>query len=122
MLAQCTGAEIVLLRVAVDPGAELALSDPALAQPLIEQMQAETTSYMNEVATRLRSAGGKASSIIRDGPVAATILDAADEIQADVIVMSTHGRTGPARWLMGSVADKIVRNSKVPVMVIRPRI
>jgi len=33
--------------------------------------------------------------------------------------MSTHGRTGPARWLLGSVAERVVRNSKVPVLLIR---
>lgn len=47
----------------------------------------------------------------RVGAVADVILAVAEEMQVDVIAMSTHGRTGPARWLLGSVAERVVRNS-----------
>jgi nucleotide-binding universal stress UspA family protein len=43
----------------------------------------------------------------------------AEELQVDAIAMSTHGRTGPARWLLGSIAERVVHNSKVPVLLIR---
>jgi nucleotide-binding universal stress UspA family protein len=48
------------------------------------------------------------------------ILKVADEIHADVIAMSTHGRSGIQRWLMGSVADRVVHHSHIPVMLIHP--
>jgi nucleotide-binding universal stress UspA family protein len=49
-------------------------------------------------------------------------LRVAAECQADVIVMSTHGRSGVKRWLLGSVADRVVTHSDLPVMLIRPQI
>jgi nucleotide-binding universal stress UspA family protein len=49
-----------------------------------------------------------------------TILDYAHDNQIDLIIMSTHGRTGVMRWAMGSVADRIVRYARCPVMTISP--
>jgi nucleotide-binding universal stress UspA family protein len=43
-----------------------------------------------------------------------------NETHADMIAMSTHGRTGVSRWLMGSVADKIIHHAHIPVMLIHP--
>ncbi len=120
-LAECTNAQVVLLRVAIDPGAEFAFADPSIAEPLVEQMETEAKKYLSAVARELYRDGFKVSTMMREGPVAETILDVAAEIGADVIVMCTHGRTGPARWLMGSIADRVVRGSKVPVMLIRPK-
>jgi nucleotide-binding universal stress UspA family protein len=54
---------------------------------------------------------------IADGPAYAAILKLADE--ADLVVMGTHGRTGPSRWWLGSVAERVVRESPVPVLVVR---
>jgi len=48
------------------------------------------------------------------------IVNVADETHTDIIAMSTHGRTGVSRWLMGSVADKIVQHAHIPVMLIQP--
>jgi nucleotide-binding universal stress UspA family protein len=47
-------------------------------------------------------------------------LEVAEETNADVIAMSTHGRSGVQRWLMGSVAEKVVHHSHIPVMLIHP--
>jgi nucleotide-binding universal stress UspA family protein len=57
--------------------------------------------------------------MLRVGSVADVILGVAEELQVDVIAMSTHGRTGPARWLLGSIAERVVHSSKVPVLLIR---
>lgn len=119
-LAECTSAQVILLRVAIDPGAEFAFSDPSLAEPLVEQMETEAKKYLGAKARELYRDGFRVVTMMREGPVAETILDVADEIGADVIAMCTHGRTGPARWLLGSVADRVVRGSRVPVMLIRP--
>ncbi|MBP8002808.1 MAG: universal stress protein [Chloroflexi bacterium] len=120
-LAQSEGAELVLLRVAVDPGAEFAFADPALAAGIIQEMEEETKAYMAGIAARMKEAGYLASTMMREGPIAETILAVAEETQADVIAMSTHGRSGLSRWLMGSIADRVVKHSHVPVMVIRPQ-
>lgn len=119
-LAKSEGAEIVLLRVAVDPGAEFAFSDASLASGMIQEMEAETQKYMADVSMRAASGGGMVSTIVREGPVAETILAVASEINADLIAMSTHGRSGMRRWLLGTIADRVVNHSPVPVMLIRP--
>ena len=61
-------------------------------------------------------------TVIRDvliGPPGASILQYAEENQADLIVMSTHGKTGLTRLLMGSVAEEVVRNGKCPVLTVK---
>lgn len=120
-LAKSEGAELVLLRVAVDPGAEFAFADPALAASIVQDMEEESKAYMAGIAAQMQSAGYQAVTMMREGPIAETILAVADETQADVIAMSTHGRSGLSRWLMGSIADRVVKHSHVPVMVIRPQ-
>jgi nucleotide-binding universal stress UspA family protein len=56
---------------------------------------------------------------IERGPPHRAILDYADENAIDLIVMGTHGRTGIERYLLGSVAEKVVRTSDVPVLTAR---
>jgi len=56
-----------------------------------------------------------------DDQAADGILAAAEESSADLIVMASHGRTGMSRWMLGSVAEKIVRGSAVPVLIVPVR-
>jgi nucleotide-binding universal stress UspA family protein len=56
----------------------------------------------------------------KEGDAATTILQEAEQKQADLIVMGTHGRTGLEYMLLGSVAEKIVRRADCPVLTIRP--
>jgi nucleotide-binding universal stress UspA family protein len=72
------------------------------------------------VCSGLESEGLRTTYLLREGLVAETILDAAEVMQADLIAMSTHGRTGMLRLLLGSVAEQVVHQSKIPVMLIRP--
>jgi nucleotide-binding universal stress UspA family protein len=57
--------------------------------------------------------------VVLQGTVAEGILKEAEESGAEVIVMSTHGRTGVGRWVFGSVADRVLRASPVPVWLVR---
>ena len=56
-----------------------------------------------------------------EGGIAETILDYAENNKVDLIIMSTHGRSGPSRWAFGSVAEKVVRHAPCPVLVVRAR-
>ena len=58
-------------------------------------------------------------SYVTEGDAAGTIVDTARETKADLIVMSSHGYTGMRRWVMGSVAEKVVRAAPCPVLVVR---
>jgi nucleotide-binding universal stress UspA family protein len=117
-------AEICLLRVVVFPAPDGAISENDLALRFgadLDQLWIEAREYVDNIAAALRADGIPARGDTRDGAVCETILQHAVETGADLIAMSTHGRSGSARWLMGSVADRIVRASPVPVLLIRPR-
>ena len=75
--------------------------------------------YLGRVAKKLEGQGLKVRTDVVCWPPAETITGYAKESGADIIVMSSHGRTGPSRWTHGSVAEKVLRLSSVPVLVVR---
>ena len=64
-------------------------------------------------------AGGAVSSVLLSGPVAAAIVSFARDVPSDLIVMSSHGRTGFRRLVLGSVAEEVVRTAPCPVLLVR---
>jgi nucleotide-binding universal stress UspA family protein len=119
-LAKSEGAEIVLLRVAVTPDVNFFNRVPAEGRQITDEIEEEALDYVKTETAKLQKEGAKVTGITRDGIIPDTILDVAEETHADVIAMSTHGRTGVQRWLMGSVAERVVHYSHIPVMLIRP--
>ena len=89
----------------------------------LEPFKKEAMAYLNKVAGRLKkNKGVVVKSMVRMGINAADeILAASDEIKADLIAISTHGRSGFSRWAMGSVADKILRGGNTPVLMVRAK-
>ena len=120
-LAYSEGAELILLTVAANPAMDFVFSDPGLAQSAVQEQEDRSKQYITEIENELKAAGFKTSTLLRIGSVAEVILEVAEELQVDVIAMSTHGRTGPARWLIGSIAERVVHNSKIPVLLIRAK-
>ncbi|HAS28270.1 MAG TPA: universal stress protein [Dehalococcoidia bacterium] len=118
-LAYSEKAELILINVVANPAFEFAFSDPSIAARTIAEEEELGSKYMAEIEERLKSEGYKVTSLIKGGSAANTILKTAEEMGADIIAMSTHGRTGPAHWVIGSVAEKVVHHSKIPVMLIR---
>jgi nucleotide-binding universal stress UspA family protein len=122
-LAEKTGAELLLLRVAVSPLYLEAPLDPTFSAVIVESaltMQKEAAQYLERIAAPLREADLNVTTQVHDGGVAAeAILNEATKFGADLIVMSTHGRSGVTRWLIGSVADRVVHGAQIPVMLIR---
>jgi nucleotide-binding universal stress UspA family protein len=82
-----------------------------------KQRQAQT--YLGRIAKELEAKGTKVRTEVLFWPPAEAIASYAELNRADIIVMSTHGRSGPSRWAYGSVADKVLRSSCVPVLLIR---
>ncbi|MDD4877265.1 MAG: universal stress protein [Dehalococcoidales bacterium] len=76
--------------------------------------------YMITVKRHLFSKGIDIDTIVLEGKIADTMVDYASNNGFDLIVMATHGRSGLARWVVGSVADKILHCSTIPVLLIRP--
>ncbi len=93
-------------------GVTLIEAVPDLA--LIQHAEAE----LAHAVERLRHQGSAATAAVHCGDPASVILDGVQDRRADLIVMSTHGRSGVGRWLYGSVADSVLRRSSVPVLLV----
>jgi len=82
--------------------------------------QAEAEKYLSELAENLEGEGVVVQAAVVHGNPAEEILDYAKNNQVGLIVMSTHGRSGISRWAFGSVTDRILRHSAVPVLITPP--
>ena len=83
-------------------------------------MQTESEAYLKGMAKRLQERQGEVSWELRDGAASAAILEAARDFDADLIAMASHGRTGFRRFLLGSVAEQVLHEAHVPVMLVGP--
>lgn len=92
----------------------------ALDEQIMEQLRAAAREYLDRLAQRLRDQGRQVDTHILIGSPAAAILNYVYEHNVDLVAMATHGRSGVARMLLGSVADKIIRGAGVPVLLRRP--
>lgn len=124
-LARQSGSEVTLLRV---PAMETMLApDPvglggfAVLWPdqALDQCRKEAREYLRSIREARSEAGFTLKAEVIDGEVASTILDTASRMRADLIVMSTHGYSGIARWVMGSVTEKVLQDAPCPVWVLR---
>jgi nucleotide-binding universal stress UspA family protein len=123
----CNVPEVVLLRV-VEPIfsdiGELAASNAKLAtqveQNVEEVHKNEAMQYINRKADKLKKEGVNSTGTIIFGKASEEILKYAENNQFDLIIMSTHGRSGISRWAFGSVADRISHYSPIPVLIISP--
>ena len=77
--------------------------------------------YLDGLALDLKDQGIAAATSTWVGPVAESIIDYAEVNDVDLIAMCTHGRTGLARWALGSVADRVLRAGDKPILLVRAR-
>ena len=118
--------KVVLVRV-VDP-VRLPVSVPAHGnfgftekdrQHLETNRKKAATDYLEKMADNLDIPGSVFSYAVLEGNPANMLADYATNNAVDLIVLASHGRTGVSRWLIGSVAERVVRTSCVPVMIVR---
>jgi nucleotide-binding universal stress UspA family protein len=107
--------EILLLRV-VDVPQTIGRVDLHSAQMADRE---EAQRYIHDIARRFHSKGAKVHGRVAEGFAADVILETARTEGATMIAMATHGRTGLARWTMGSVAEKVARAADVPLLLLR---
>ena len=111
--------KVILLRV-VEPLTPIIAHD--IYRPVIEDIEApqrKAEEYLAPIAAALRARGVETTWQVRRGRPDEEILAAADESGVEMIAMATHGRTGFGRLLFGSVAEAVLRRSKVPVFLLR---
>lgn len=113
-IAKGEGDSIIVFAVAERPECE-ATADETVEAALLDYMK----KIANEAAVELRALGAEVSTEVATAShVAEAIVDQARECQAAMVVMGTHGRHGLARTVIGSVADRVLRYSDVPVVLV----
>jgi len=119
-IARCMNAQVLLVRVPVVMPYDYNIVDAELISTLEANARVEIQTYLEKMTASLAAEGIRVSYLIGEGLVAETLLAIADSEECDLICMSTHGRSGLARMLMGSVADRVVHGAIAPVLLIRP--
>jgi nucleotide-binding universal stress UspA family protein len=143
---RCNPVEIVLIQV-IRPSSGLTVSEP-IARPLIYEYPLpnlpepppEVTAVLHQtyrdqemasararveatllpVAKRFCDGGAYTRVAVAFGRPAEQIVEFAEEHEMDLIVLSTHGRSGLSRWIFGSVAEKVLRGTHLPLFLVRP--
>jgi nucleotide-binding universal stress UspA family protein len=97
---------------------QIAISDDEIKQ-IDNEGKNEATKYLKQVASRLTGAGVNADTVILTGKPADSIVSYAVNNGVDLIIMATHGRSGISKIFWGSVAEKILRATSIPVLLIK---
>jgi nucleotide-binding universal stress UspA family protein len=117
------GSEVVILYVLEPvnflPAGEVMGPGPDLSLLMGEQRR-WAKSELERLSQRLTRSGIKHRTLIGSGVASKEVTEAAAKLKADLIVMTTHGRTGVSHLLLGSVAEKVVRGAPCPVLTLRP--
>ena len=120
----CAVPKVTLIRV-VTPitiyGTEF---EGSIGLPELQKVEQENVvsarKYMDKQAALLKEKGIDAHTEVFFGNVLESLTEYAEKNQVDLIIIATHGRSGISRWVWGSVADRILRSAKVPVLMVRP--
>jgi len=118
------GLPVVLIRTYTLPTASYFMAahvSPPDMTALREKMKQEIDYYLRARVKELSAQGiAKVSSILIEGTGPGEIIDLARKTTGSLVALSTHGRSGMGRWVLGSVTDRVVSNCGAPVLVIRP--
>jgi nucleotide-binding universal stress UspA family protein len=117
VFAQTHGAGILLLYAI--PEIENILGFASIDPPDYKRLREKAFERTRELSSELIAPQIKSELLVEIGPAAGTILSVADRQKADLIVVATHGLTGYERFLLGSVAYKLIHTSDIPLLVVR---
>ena len=124
-IAKAFSAEVVLVSVTEAKQGFRVVNDPSQSseQRLIPEgtgkLEEQAQNYLAKIVKRITTEGVTVATDVEYGNPADGILASAQLYNCDLIVMSSHGRSGPSKWTHGSVAEKIFRASTVPVLMVR---
>lgn len=114
-LAKGIGAEVVIAHVYQVP----MFTYPGLEPALLPTFNAEISTAAKRAIEELAASHGGLRAVLREGDPANELLAVANELKAKMVVMGTHGRSGIAHLFLGSVAEKVMRHSTIPVLTVR---
>ena len=117
-------AEVILFQVLSAKSVAIASEGETVEIPYTEEQMEETLktviNYLDKTGESLRSKGAKVTAKVAFGDASEEIIKASEEINANLIAMSTHGRSGISRWAFGSITDKVLRHGgRIPVAVVK---
>jgi nucleotide-binding universal stress UspA family protein len=121
-IAQALDCEVILLRVIEVVQYVHTIGGPdhfTYSEPQIENMKDEAVKYLETI--RQQFGKGKVHAILRTGDPAQEIIKLSEAENVDMVAMSSHGKSGMTRWIMGSVSNKILQAGKVPLLLVRPQ-
>jgi len=122
-IARATDAQIICVHV-VEPVVPAVgytgLAEPMPIADISEQLEDSAERQLPKLTECEECAGLKVEEVIVHGDAAAEIVRVASEQEADLIVISSHGRTGLGRMIFGSTAESVVRHATCPVLVVKP--
>ena len=116
-IASRSGAELLFVTAVQQVG----VWDATLSLQVLKRESEIASDYLATVERDVSGEGQKAATQVIDGDAAEAVLASADAAGADLIAISTHGRSGLSRWLFGSVATHILERSAIPLLVLRPK-
>lgn len=118
-IAQPLGLEIALLRAVPRILPQIIEGSRMVPDNNMERLNQEADAYLRTIADRLSANGFRVLTTVRVGEPATEILAGARECEADLIAMTTHGRSALGRLLFGAVAEAVLRRAHVPVFIAR---
>lgn len=93
--------------------------DPGIVAEKEASRKSAAKDYLDRIAKRFEHEGTAVHSEVIIGRVTESLADYAEQNEVDLFIIATHGRSGVTRWVMGSVADKLLRSASVPVLMVR---
>ncbi len=119
-IARGSDAEIVLLQAVYVPMPVVPESALLTERKFLDKVTMEAAGYLERVAAELRASGRKVRTVIDERPPTDAIVHVSEQEQADLIVMSTHGRSGLSRLVMGSIAESVLRATHRTIVFVKP--
>jgi len=120
-IARCSGAKVYAVYVIDISFLDSVLMDESWVKNAYEQFERVGRDAICCIEENAKAAGVEATPILLKGNAAEKILDFAEDQKVDMIVIGSTGKSGVERFMLGSVSEKVVRNSKIPVLVVRER-
>ena len=118
----CHVKHFVFVRV-VEPAATFYSGDYPISPEVMKERETDSEKiardYLDQVLSRLGHESAELYSEVLIGNVADSLADYSENNEFDLILIATHGRSGVSRWVRGSIADKVLRSSNIPVLMVR---
>lgn len=121
-IEECHANHFVFVRV-VEPAATFYSGDYPISSEIMKERETAgekiAREYLDQVVSRMEHESTELESEVLVGNVADSLADFAEINEFDLVLIATHGRSGVSRWVRGSIADKVLRSSHIPVLMIR---